>query len=148
MYTVKESDYSISLGFSKKINQQINLGFAVNNLGMKDRMISNNQNSILYDRFEEFGVGISYLSSSDQFLILSDFYFRNDVLVSKIAINTNFPMFNLSIGTTHNGSYEDLCYGFSLNLNNLEIVYGYLVYGDEEQNVLGNPTSIQFSAKF
>ncbi len=147
LFTAKESDYSINLGFIKKINKQIDIGFVVNNLGMKNGRSLYNHNSTL-DSFEEFGVGVSYLSPNNTFSILSDLYFRDDDLVHKLAVKTNFSMFNFSIGTTHIDSYKDFCYGLSINLNNWEIIYGYLVYGDDEQNTLGSPTSIQFSAKF
>ena len=147
-FTLKESDFSISLGFSKSISKQLQLGLVVNNLGMKSWSTSVNQSSGSYDGSAELGVGVNYLTSNDLINIAADLYSRNNVLISKFSVATNLPIFNLSFGTTHYENYKDFCYGFSIELNNWKIVYGYLSYGYNQQKPLGNPSSIQFARKF
>tara|TARA_B100001094_G_scaffold190844_1_gene184780 strand:+ start:1455 stop:2357 length:903 start_codon:yes stop_codon:yes gene_type:complete len=148
LFTSKSSDYSISFGFNKKINEQLKLGLVVNNIGVKKIDNLSNQISGSYDGREEYGVGIYYLAPNDLFGVATDFYFRNNEVVSKLAVETNFPIFNLSLGSTHYSSYKDFCYGFALDLNNWKIEYGYLTYGDTGQKYLGNPSSIQISRIF
>ena len=148
LFTLKSSDYSISFGINKKINEQLKLGLVVNNIGVKKIDNLSNQISGTYDGREDYGVGVYYLVPNDLFGIAADFYFRNDVVVSKLAFESNFPIFNLSLGSTNYGSYKDFCYGFSLDLNNWNIEYGYLTYDDTGQKYLGNPSSIQISRKF
>ena len=148
MFTAKSSNYSFSFGFSKALTKQLELGLVINNLGMKNRGNSVDQFSGLYDGSAELGVGINYLTPNELFDFVADVRLRNNILLGKFSINTRFPVFNLSFGSTQYDNYKDFCYGFSLDLNNWKIFYGYLSYGYNDQKPLGNPNAIELTRKF
>ena len=145
LFTKKTSNYTIDLGLSKKINENISLGFVINNIGSENVSSFGSQISGTYDGKSEVGFGMNYLMSNKLVNIASDVYYRNNKIVNKISIETDFPIFNILMGKTFYKGYEDFCYGFSIDFFDWVFTYGYLSFDDP---VLGDPHSIQIIRKF
>jgi len=145
LFTDKASSYYLDLGLNKKINDKLNFGMVINNIGNKKENISNDQISGAYNNDIVLGIGFNYKILNDLASIASDIYYRNNEMIRKISINTNFPYLNFVLGNTAYGNYHDFSYGFSLDIKGWNFVYGYLSLENPE---IGNPKSIQIIRNF
>ena len=145
LFTSKSTDYSFSFGLSKKINNQLNVGLVVNNLGAESSGAIGDQISGTYDGNIAYGIGLNYNMVSAPINISSDVYYRNNKIINKFSIKTDFPYLNLVFGKTIYSGYNDFTYGININFKGWKFIYGYLSYKD---NSIGNPRSIQITRQF
>ena len=145
LFASKQTNFSIDIGLNKRINSQLSLGFVINNIGLSKNDINQNQNSGIYDGRSELGIGVHYLTPSEIVKISGDLYYRNNNFINKFSLETNFPILNLSMGTTAYDGYKDFCYGFIFDLKGWSFIYGYLSF---ENSNLNSQKSIQIKRKF
>lgn len=144
LFTEKSTNYSFDIGFRKKINNRLDIGLVLNNVGGESFHI-NNQVTGAYDGKVAYGLGVNYNIPNAYIHISSDVYYRNSKVINKISLKTDFPYLNLVFGKTVYSGYSDFSYGLNLDLAGWKFVYGYLSFND---NAIGNPSSIQIIREF
>ena len=144
LFSDKSTDYSFDVGFRKKINNRIDIGFVLKNLSGESSGV-NNQISGIYDGNISYGLGLNYNIPNAYVHISSDIYYRNSNFVNKVSLKTDFPYLNLIFGKTIYSGYSDFSYGLNLDFGGWTFVYGYLSLND---NTIGNPSSIQILREF
>jgi len=144
--------YTFDLGLNNQINDKVNLGFVIKNLGQE---YSTTEDKINIDDYSYLGFGLGYRADivrRDKFYVNMDIYFdyiyskQNNIF--KFATHTRFPYVNLMLGSTYiSGEHEfnDFSYGISLEFKNWMILFGSSIH---ENSAIGTPTSFEIRKYF
>tara|TARA_B100001142_G_C14224487_1_gene612901 strand:+ start:167 stop:1078 length:912 start_codon:yes stop_codon:yes gene_type:complete len=143
--------YTFDFGMNKIINEKINLGLVLKNLGQEYSV----NKKINIDDYSYLGLGLAYSANiikRNKFYIDADIYF--DYLYSKqnnifkFAVDTQFPYVNLMLGTSFiNGDhkYKDFSYGLSFKFRDWMVLFGSSVH---DNAAIGSPTSFEIRKYF
>ena len=126
--------YSIDLGLNRKLNQNLNIGILLKNIGREFASNLRVENNIL------FGVGIRYNLSDLKLILLSDYLIYDENNFLKFSAITNLPYLNFIAGGTYSDNYKDLSFGIKLDYKKWELVFGNLNHNNA---ILGNPSSVE-----
>ena len=140
LYTDRYYGYSFDFGLKKNINQYIDIGFVLKNIGIEYK---SNQ-SIPIDYTAGFGFAYNYPLEKKYFKginLFVDGLTYADVELIRMGIKINFPYVSLLAGTSYSDGYGDLAYGISFRYDNFELVIGNL---NHENPILGSPVSLEF----
>ena len=126
--------YSIDLGLNQNLNQNLNIGILLKNIGLEFASNLRVENNIL------FGVGIRYNLPDLKLILLSDYlnYDENNFL--KFSAITDLPYLNFIVGGTYSDNYKDLSFGVKLDYKKWELIFGNLNHNNA---ILGNPSSVE-----
>ena len=76
---------------------------------------------------------------------MSDILYRDQKILTKLSLRTEFPYINILCGLTKGKSYEDYSLGLHLDFNEWSFIFAGLNHNNE---TLGKPTSIELIKKF
>ena len=126
--------YSIDLGLNQNLNQNLNIGILLKNIGREFASNLRVENNIL------FGVGVRYNLPDLKLILLSDYlnYDENNFL--KFSTITDLPYLNFIVGGTYSDNYKDLSFGVKLDYKKWELIFGNLNHNNA---ILGNPSSVE-----
>jgi len=143
--------YTFDLGLNNQINDKINLGFVIKNLGQEYSITD----KINIENYSYLGLGVGYnadIIRREKFYINMDIYFdyiyskQNDIF--KFAMDTKFPYVNLMLGSTYvSGDHEfnDFSYGISFEFKNWMVLFGSSIH---KNSAIGTPTSFEIRKYF
>ena len=140
LYTDRYYGYSFDFGLKKNINQYIDIGFVLKNIGTEYK---SNQ-SIPIDYTVGFGFAYNYPLEKKYFKginIFVDGLTYADIELVRMGMKINFPYVSLLMGTSYSDGYGDLAYGISFRYDSFELVIGNL---NHENPILGSPVSLEF----
>ena len=148
LHTVRYWGYSFDIGIINSINERLNFGFLIKNLG-KEFSGSRTDNIDLY-----YGLGLGYkinvIQNKNFFTttnILFDIVKSNDIPIYKVGLKASVPYVNFMLAKSYSSKdrYEDFAYGFSINIKDWEIVFGSIRHKNEN---IGCPSSIEIKKFF
>ena len=143
--------YTFDFGINKIINEKINLGLVLKNLGQEYSV----NRKINIDDYSYLGLGLAYSTNiikRNKFYIGADVYFdciyskQNNIF--KLAVDTQFPYVNLMFGTSFvsgDHEYKDFSYGMSFKFKNWMVLFGSSIH---ENASIGSPTSFEIRKLF
>ena len=140
LYTDRYYGYSFDFGLKKNINQYIDIGFVLKNIGTEYK---SNQ-SIPIDYTVGFGFAYNYPLEKKYFKginLFVDGLTYADIELVRMGMKINFPYVSLLMGTSYSDGYGDLAYGISFRYDSFELVIGNL---NHENPILGSPVSLEF----
>jgi hypothetical protein len=131
--------FSVDLGINNKVNENLDIGFLIRNIGREfsDNLRLNNEILI--------GVGAKYFMPNLNLVFLSDFFIFEQNKYLKLSTITTLPYLNFIVGGTYSDSYKDFSFGIKLDYKKWAIVFGNL---NHNNTALGSPSSIEIMKSF
>tara|TARA_A100001388_G_C28772478_1_gene504822 strand:- start:2699 stop:3538 length:840 start_codon:yes stop_codon:yes gene_type:complete len=131
--------FSVDLGINNKVNENLDIGFLIRNIGREfsDNLRLNNEILI--------GVGTKYFMPNLNLVFLSDFFIFEQNKYLKLSTITTLPYLNFIVGGTYSDSYKDFSFGIKLDYKKWAIVFGNL---NHNNTALGSPSSIEIMKSF
>jgi len=126
--------YSIDLGLNQNLNQNLNIGILLKNIGREFASNLRVENNIL------FGVGVRYNLPDLKLILLSDYLNYDENNFFKFSAITDLPYLNFIAGGTYSDNYKDLSFGVKLDYKKWELIFGNLNHNNA---ILGNPSSVE-----
>ena len=139
LYTETMHGYTIDIGMMKQVNNRVDLGLVVKNIG------NESTNSLRAGTIPIFGVGVSYLTLNDNLLILTDLLSQDSNGLVRFAAETQLPYINFILGSSISNNYQDISFGLKLDYDTWSFSYGNL---NHENTILGNPAIITITKHF
>ena len=130
---------TVDLGINNKVNENLDIGFLIRNIGREfsDNLRLNNEILI--------GVGAKYFMPNLNLVFLSDFFIFEQNKYLKLSTITTLPYLNFIVGGTYSDSYKDFSFGIKLDYKKWAIVFGNL---NHNNTALGSPSSIEIMKSF
>ena len=143
LYAKNITNYSFDIGLNKLFNENLSLGFVINNLSSNFSSSIDKDN--LYSDSPFPGIGLNYKIPKAYLDLSIDLLYRNNYYLKKASINTLFSYANVIVGFSETDNYRDISYGISFTFKDWKIIYASLSHEDSS---LGTPTSIEISKYF
>lgn len=139
LYTETMQGYSLDIGISKQISDNVLLGIVIKNIGKESSRI------LEVSTIPLVGAGLSYSILDNALLIISDCLSYDDKMFFKVGFETNLPYINFLLGSTYSENYKDISFGIKVEYNDWSLIYGNL---NHDNQMIGNPKSFEITKYF